>query len=168
MGPEETEFNAEEYPAEYVVVGVSDGMSSILERIEEAWTRTPNAVLIIPRDTQVFHNTQDFLALGKALPLLLEPAHDLALGHGEAPFRHRNRGDCRAHLHLVRRSRERGNPEPQVRRLPPLGLRFRGCREINNAAKEELQWGGACFETRPLRDAACGGSSGQAALLSMR
>src|SRR5438876_11888895 len=65
MGPEETEFNAEEYPAEYVVVGVSDGMSSILERIEEAWTRTPNAVLIIPRDTQVFHNTQDFLALGK-------------------------------------------------------------------------------------------------------
>jgi hypothetical protein len=31
-----------------------------------------------------------------------------------------------------------------------------------------LHRGGACFETHPLRDAACGGSSGQAVLLSMR
>src|SRR4051794_28759432 len=46
MGPIENEFNAGEYPVEYVVVGVSDGMPSILERIEDVWTRTPNAVLI--------------------------------------------------------------------------------------------------------------------------
>jgi hypothetical protein len=65
MGPVENDFNPGEYAPEYVVVGVSDDMPSILSRIEDAWTRTPNAVLIIPRDTQVFHNTQDFLAIGK-------------------------------------------------------------------------------------------------------
>ena len=40
---------------------------------------------------------EEFFARGKALPLLLEPADDLALGHRQAPFRHRDRGDFRAH-----------------------------------------------------------------------
>ena len=65
MEPEETEFDPEQYPPEYVVVGVSELMPSVLERVEEAWTRTPNAVLIVPRGTIAFHSTHDFLALGK-------------------------------------------------------------------------------------------------------
>jgi len=40
---------------------------------------------------------QDLLALGKALALLLEPAHDRTLSHGQAPFRHRDRGDGGTH-----------------------------------------------------------------------
>src|SRR6202030_3000914 len=39
---------------------------------------------------------EEFLALGKALPLLLEPADNLALGHRQAPFRHRDRRNLRA------------------------------------------------------------------------
>src|SRR3954447_8511116 len=65
MGPIENEFNAGDYPTEYVVVELSDDMPLIFSKIEDAWTRTPNAVLIIPRGTQAFRNTQDFLALGK-------------------------------------------------------------------------------------------------------
>ena len=37
----------------------------ILERVEKGWVRSPNVVLIIPRGAQAFHNTHDFLALGK-------------------------------------------------------------------------------------------------------
>jgi len=40
---------------------------------------------------------QDLFALGKALALLLEPAHDRTLSHRQAPFRHRDRGDGGAH-----------------------------------------------------------------------
>src|SRR5215210_5264047 len=65
MDPPESELNPEEYPAEYVVVGDSEALPSVLERVEGVWTRTPNAVLIIPRGTVAFHTTHDFLALGK-------------------------------------------------------------------------------------------------------
>lgn|GEM_PF-6663797 len=66
MGPiEEKEFDPSEYPAEYVTVGKEEEIQSILAKVEDAWTRTPNAVLVIPRGAQAFHSTQDFLALGK-------------------------------------------------------------------------------------------------------
>ncbi|MBF6612412.1 MAG: hypothetical protein IVW55_04720 [Chloroflexi bacterium] len=66
MGPLETEeFDASDYPPEYVAVGVEDTMPAILERVEEALARSPNVVLIIPRGTFVFHTTHDLLALGK-------------------------------------------------------------------------------------------------------
>src|SRR5687767_10817499 len=65
MGPIEKEFDPSEYPPEYVVVGKAEALQSILDRVEEAWIRTPNAVLIIPRGAQAFHTTHDFLALGK-------------------------------------------------------------------------------------------------------
>src|SRR5436853_6760863 len=65
MGPIESDFNVEDFHAEYIAVGASESMSSVLERIEDTWTRTPNAVLIIPRGAGPFHITQDFLALGK-------------------------------------------------------------------------------------------------------
>src|SRR2546421_1438825 len=65
MQPEEQEFHPEQYPPEYIVVGDSELMPSVLERVEDAWTRSPNAVLIIPRGTLAFRTTHDFLALGK-------------------------------------------------------------------------------------------------------
>lgn len=66
MGPLETEeFDASDYPPEYVAVGVEDTMPAILDRVEEALARSPNVVLIIPRGTFVFHTTHDLLALGK-------------------------------------------------------------------------------------------------------
>lgn len=65
MEPAEQEFTLEQYPPEYVVVGDAETMPSVLERVEDAWSRSPNAVLIIPRGTLVFRNTHDFLALGK-------------------------------------------------------------------------------------------------------
>src|SRR4051812_4247908 len=65
MEPQEQEFNPEQYPPEYVVVGDSELVPSVLERVEDAWTRSSNAVLIIPRGTLAFHTTHDFLALGK-------------------------------------------------------------------------------------------------------
>lgn len=66
MGPiEEKEFDPSEYAAEYVTVGKEEEIQSILAKVEDAWTRTPNAVLVIPRGAQAFHSTQDFLALGK-------------------------------------------------------------------------------------------------------
>ncbi len=65
MGPIEKEFDPSEYPPEYVAVGKAEALQSILDRVEEAWIRTPNAVLIIPRGAHAFHTTHDFLALGK-------------------------------------------------------------------------------------------------------
>jgi hypothetical protein len=66
MGPLETEeFEVSEYPPEYVTVGLDESIQSILERVEEGWVRSPNVVLVIPRGAQAFHNTHDFLALGK-------------------------------------------------------------------------------------------------------
>ena len=65
MGPIEKVFDPSEYPPEYVAVGKAEALQSILDRVEEAWIRTPNAVLIIPRGAHAFHTTHDFLALGK-------------------------------------------------------------------------------------------------------
>src|SRR5687768_13814989 len=65
MGPIEEEFDPSEYPPEYVVVGKTEALQSILDRVEDAWVRSPNAVLIIPRGAHAFHTTHDFLALGK-------------------------------------------------------------------------------------------------------
>ncbi len=66
MGPiEPEEFDATQYPPENVTVGLDEAIQSILERVEEGWVRSPNVVLIIPRGAQAFHNTHDFLALGK-------------------------------------------------------------------------------------------------------
>ncbi len=66
MGPiEPEEFDATQYPPEYVTVEMDEAIHSILERVEEGWVRSPNVVLIIPRGAQAFHNTHDFLALGK-------------------------------------------------------------------------------------------------------
>lgn len=65
MGPIEHEFDPTVYPPEYVTVGISEPIQPILEKIEAAWERSPNAVLIIPRGAQAFHTTHDFLALGK-------------------------------------------------------------------------------------------------------
>ena len=66
MGPiEAEEFDATQYPPEHVTVGLDEAIQSILERVEEGWVRSPNVVLIIPRGAQAFHNTHDFLALGK-------------------------------------------------------------------------------------------------------
>lgn len=59
------EFDPTEYPAEYIAVERTELIQRILEKVEEAWARTPNAVLVIPRGTQAFHTTHDFLALGK-------------------------------------------------------------------------------------------------------
>src|SRR4051794_21177485 len=61
----EKEFNPADYPPEYVAVGSDETLGSVLERVEDAWTRSPSAVLIIPRGTACFHTTHDFLALGK-------------------------------------------------------------------------------------------------------
>ena len=52
-----------------------------------------------------FHDIGDFgrldfeklISFGKLLALLLEPSDDLALGHRQAPFRHRDRGDFGGH-----------------------------------------------------------------------
>ncbi|HUP28295.1 MAG TPA: hypothetical protein VM409_07660, partial [Chloroflexia bacterium] len=65
MGPIEKEFDPSEYPPEYLTVGKTEELQSILDRVEEAWIRTPNAVLVIPRGAHAFHTTHDFLALGK-------------------------------------------------------------------------------------------------------
>ncbi|MEO8287892.1 MAG: hypothetical protein ABI670_15795 [Chloroflexota bacterium] len=65
MGPIETEFDPTEFSAEFVAVEQDETLSSILDRVAEALRRTPNVVLIIPRGSQAFHSTQDFLALGK-------------------------------------------------------------------------------------------------------
>jgi hypothetical protein len=66
MGPvEREEFDPTSYPAEYVVAGVGEEIQSILDRVAEAWTRSPNVVLVIPRGALAFKVTHDFLALGK-------------------------------------------------------------------------------------------------------
>jgi hypothetical protein len=65
MGPIEKEFDPAEFSAELVAVDKDEAISSILSRVTEALGRTPNVVLIIPRDTEAFHSTQDFLALSK-------------------------------------------------------------------------------------------------------
>ena len=65
MGPIEKEFDPTEFSAELLAVDKDEAISSILNRVTEALVRTPNVVLIIPRDTEAFHSTQDFLALSK-------------------------------------------------------------------------------------------------------
>jgi hypothetical protein len=67
MGPVERtdEFDATIYTAEYVIAAVDDPIGEILERVEEAWMRSPNVVLVIPRGCKAFKDTHDFLALGK-------------------------------------------------------------------------------------------------------
>jgi hypothetical protein len=67
MGPVERtdEFDATIYTAEYVTAEVDDPIEQILERVEDAWMRSPNVVLIVPRGCQAFKDTHDFLALGK-------------------------------------------------------------------------------------------------------
>src|SRR5438105_15814672 len=65
MVPIEKEFDPTEFSAEFVAVGQDEAISSILDHVTEVFQRTPNVVLIIPRGSQAFHTTQDFLALGK-------------------------------------------------------------------------------------------------------
>lgn len=66
MGPiQSEEFDASQFPPEYVTVELDERIQSILERVEEGWVRSPNVVLVIPRGAQAFHTTHDFLALGK-------------------------------------------------------------------------------------------------------
>jgi hypothetical protein len=65
MGPIEKEFDPTEFSAELLAVDKDESISSILSRVTEALGRTPNVVLVIPRDTEAFHSTQDFLALSK-------------------------------------------------------------------------------------------------------
>ncbi|HEX9990726.1 MAG TPA: hypothetical protein VGE45_19895 [Chloroflexia bacterium] len=66
MGPiEGEEFDPTVYPAEYITVEVEEEIQSILERVDEAWGRTPNVVLVIPRGAHAFNTTHDFLSLGK-------------------------------------------------------------------------------------------------------
>src|SRR4051812_28107627 len=65
MGPIEKEFDPTEFSAEFVAVAQDEAIPTILEHVSEALSRTPNVVLIIPRGSQAFHTTQDFLALGK-------------------------------------------------------------------------------------------------------
>lgn len=65
MGPADREFNPADFPPEYLTVGLAETLPSILDRVEEAWIRTPNVVLVIPRGSHAFHSTHDFLALGK-------------------------------------------------------------------------------------------------------
>src|SRR5437763_17017189 len=65
MGPIEKDFYPTEFSAELLAVDKDEAISSILNRVTEALVRTPNVVLIIPRDTEAFHSTQDFLALSK-------------------------------------------------------------------------------------------------------
>ncbi|MDQ6694216.1 MAG: hypothetical protein M3014_07315 [Chloroflexota bacterium] len=65
MGPIENEFDPTIYAADYVTAGVEEPISLILDKVEGALLRSPNVVLIIPRGSQAFHTTHDFLALGK-------------------------------------------------------------------------------------------------------
>ena len=67
MGPleRESEFDHTLYTAEFVTAEADEPISSILERVEAALSRTPNVVLILPRGSKAFHSTHDFLALGK-------------------------------------------------------------------------------------------------------
>lgn len=66
MGPiEKEEFDPTQFSAEFVAVGQDEAISTILDRVSAALGRTPNVVLIIPRGSEAFHTTQDFLALGK-------------------------------------------------------------------------------------------------------
>jgi hypothetical protein len=67
VGPIERtdEFDATIYTAEYVMAGVDEAIGEILEHVEEAWMRSPNVVLVIPRRCKAFKDTHDFLALGK-------------------------------------------------------------------------------------------------------
>lgn len=65
MGPIESEFDPTIYTAEFVTAEPDEPLSVILERVEEAMSRTPNVVLILPRGSAAFHSTHDFLALGK-------------------------------------------------------------------------------------------------------
>lgn len=62
---EEKEFDPTVHTAEYVAVEPDESFTQIRNKIEDALRRTPNVILIIPRGAQSFHNTQDFLALGK-------------------------------------------------------------------------------------------------------
>lgn len=61
----ESEFDHTLYTAEFVTAEPDEPLSSILERVEAALSRTPNVVLILPRGSKAFHSTHDFLALGK-------------------------------------------------------------------------------------------------------
>ncbi|MEA2574006.1 MAG: hypothetical protein QOH93_1304 [Chloroflexia bacterium] len=67
MGPleSESEFDHTLYTAEFVTAEPDEPLATILERVEDALTRTPNVVLILPRGSTAFHSTHDFLALGK-------------------------------------------------------------------------------------------------------
>lgn len=62
---EEKEFDPTIHTAEYVAVEHDESFAQIRDKIEDALRRTPNVILIIPRGSQAFHTTQDFLALGK-------------------------------------------------------------------------------------------------------
>ncbi len=65
MGPIEKDFDPTKFSAELLAVGKDEAISSILGRVGEALGRTPNVVLVIPRGSEAFHTTQDFLALSK-------------------------------------------------------------------------------------------------------
>ncbi|HEX8231074.1 MAG TPA: hypothetical protein VF826_17435 [Chloroflexia bacterium] len=65
MGPLESEFDHTLYTAEFVTAEPDEPLATILERVEDALSRTPNVVLILPRGSKAFHSTHDFLALGK-------------------------------------------------------------------------------------------------------
>src|SRR5437879_4765027 len=65
MGPIEKEFDPTIYTAEYVTMERDEDLAAVFERVEEAWTRTPNVIVIIPRGARAFNATQDFMALGK-------------------------------------------------------------------------------------------------------
>ncbi|MDQ3930452.1 MAG: hypothetical protein M3328_15075, partial [Chloroflexota bacterium] len=67
MGPleSESEFDHTLYTAEFVTAEPDEPLAAILERVEDALSRTPNVVLILPRGSTAFHSTHDFLALGK-------------------------------------------------------------------------------------------------------
>lgn len=62
---QEKEFDPTIHTAEYVSVEPDESFIQIRDKIEAALGRTPNVILVIPRDAQAFHTTQDFLALGK-------------------------------------------------------------------------------------------------------
>ena len=65
MGPLESDFDPTIYTAEFVTAQPDETLLDILERVEIALHRTPNVVLILPRGSQAFHSTHDFLALGR-------------------------------------------------------------------------------------------------------
>lgn len=62
---EDKAFDPTLHTAEYVAVAPDDSFAQIRDKVEDALKRTPNVILVIPRGSQAFHTTQDFLALGK-------------------------------------------------------------------------------------------------------